>query len=60
MVFRENVDRRIFIGMLAIVAGAVVLSWPGQARFGDALPALAVLGACLAWEIGRASCRERV
>lgn len=51
VVFRENVDRRIFAGMLAIVAGAVVLSWPGQARFGAALPALAVLGACLAWGI---------
>ena len=51
VVFRENVDRRIFIGMLAIVAGALVLSWPGQARFGEALPALAVLGACLAWGI---------
>lgn len=51
VVFRENVDRRIFAGMLAIVAGAVVLSWPGQARFGAALPALAVLGACLAWAI---------
>ena len=53
VVFRENVDRRILVGMLAIVAGALVLSWPGQARpsFGDALPALAVLGACLAWGI---------
>ena len=51
VVFKENVDRRIFIGMLAIVAGAMVLSWPGQAQFGDALPALAVLGACLAWGI---------
>ena len=53
VVFRENVDRRIFIGMVAIVAGAMVLSWPGQAqaRIGDALPALAVLGACLAWGI---------
>ncbi len=53
VVFRENVDRRIFIGMLAIVAGAAVLSWPGQAHasFGDLLPALAVLGACLAWGI---------
>ncbi|MDP1900405.1 MAG: DMT family transporter [Rubrivivax sp.] len=49
--FRENFDRRIAIGMLAIVAGAVVLSWPGEARFGDAWPALAVLGACLAWAI---------
>ncbi len=51
VVFRENVDRRIFIGMLAIVAGALVLSWPGRPGFGDLLPALAVLGACLAWGI---------
>ena len=49
--FRENFDRRIALGMAAIVAGAVVLSWPGEARFGDAWPALAVLGACLAWAI---------
>ena len=49
--FRENFDRRIALGMLAIVAGAVVLSWPGEARFGDAWPALSVLGACLAWAI---------
>src|SRR4051812_9667215 len=27
VVFRENVDRRIFLGMLAIVAGGVLLSW---------------------------------
>src|SRR6185503_243961 len=31
-VFRENFDRRIALGMLAIVAGGVVLAWsPGQA-----------------------------
>lgn len=50
-VFRENFDRRIALGMVAIVAGAVVLSWPGEARFTDALPALAILGACLSWAI---------
>ena len=50
-VFRENFDRRIALGMLAIVAGALVLSWPGEARFTAALPALAVLGACLAWAL---------
>jgi len=48
-VFRENVDRRIALGMFAIAAGAVVLGWPGEARFGAVWPALAVLGACLAW-----------
>ena len=49
VVFRENVDRRIFVGMVAIVAGAVVLSWPGEARFGSLWHTLAVLGACFAW-----------
>jgi drug/metabolite transporter (DMT)-like permease len=49
--FRENFDRRIALGMALIVAGAVVLSWPGEAEVGDMLPALAVLGACLAWGI---------
>jgi drug/metabolite transporter (DMT)-like permease len=50
-VFRENFDRRIAVGMAAIVAGAVLLSWPGEARFGAAWPAGAVLAACLAWAI---------
>lgn len=50
-VFKENFDRRIALGMALIVAGALVLSIPGQAQFGAALPALAVLGACLAWAI---------
>ena len=49
--FRENFDRRVAAGMLAIVAGAVLLSWPGEARFDAARPALAVLGACLAWAL---------
>jgi drug/metabolite transporter (DMT)-like permease len=47
--FKENFDRRILAGMLLIVAGAAVLSWPGQADFGTIWPALAVMGACLAW-----------
>lgn len=50
-VFKENVDRRIALGMVAIVAGALVLSWPGEARFAGLWPALAVIGACLAWGI---------
>jgi len=50
-VFCENFDRRIALGMLAIVAGAVVLSWPGEARFAGLWPALCVLGACFAWAL---------
>ncbi|WP_228518120.1 DMT family transporter [Curtobacterium sp. VKM Ac-1376] len=34
-VFRENFDRRIALGTLAIVAGAVVLSVPSGANFGS-------------------------
>jgi len=49
--FGENFDRRIALGMLAIVAGAAVLAWPAGAHFGSALPSLAVLGACLAWAL---------
>jgi drug/metabolite transporter (DMT)-like permease len=49
MVFRENVDRRIALGFVSIVAGAAVLSWPDQLRFSSLWPALAVIGACLAW-----------
>lgn len=49
--FKENFDRRIAWGMGAIVAGAIVLSWPGEARFAGLWPALAVLGACFAWGI---------
>jgi drug/metabolite transporter (DMT)-like permease len=50
-VFKENFDRRIALGMVAIVAGALVLSWPDEARFAGVWSALAVLGACLAWGI---------
>jgi drug/metabolite transporter (DMT)-like permease len=52
-VFKENFDRRIALGMFAIVAGAVILSWPAQGavEFSSFWPALAVLGACLAWSL---------
>lgn len=50
-VFKENFDRRIALGMAAIVAGAIILSWPGEARFAGLWPALSVLGACCAWAI---------
>ncbi|MEB0135273.1 EamA family transporter [Actimicrobium sp. CCC2.4] len=50
-VFRENVDRRIAFGMAVILAGALLLSWSGTGGLPDLWPALAVLGACLAWGI---------
>jgi drug/metabolite transporter (DMT)-like permease len=49
--FRENVDRRILLGMLAIVAGGVVLSWHGAPGGGGAAGALLVAAACVCWAI---------
>jgi len=47
LVYRENVDRRLLFGALAILAGAVLLSWQGQGALD--IGALLVAGACLAW-----------
>jgi drug/metabolite transporter (DMT)-like permease len=50
-VFRENFDRRIALGMVAIVAGGIVLSWEGRLSWGGLAGPLAVSGACLCWAI---------
>jgi drug/metabolite transporter (DMT)-like permease len=49
--FRENFDRRIALGMVLIALGAIVLSWPSDLSFTGLWPALAILGACLAWGV---------
>jgi drug/metabolite transporter (DMT)-like permease len=48
-VFRENFDRRVALGMVCLVAGAVILAWSGMPTVGNLLGPLAVLFACLAW-----------
>jgi drug/metabolite transporter (DMT)-like permease len=50
-VFRENFDRRIALGMLSIVAGAVTLNWaPVETRI-DPWGAGAIVLACLGWAV---------
>jgi drug/metabolite transporter (DMT)-like permease len=50
LVFRENFDRRIALGMALIVMGSCVLSWaPGHLPLSRG--ALIVALACLCWEI---------
>ena len=51
IVFRENVDRRVFVGVLAIVAGGVVLSWEQMPKASSALGPLLIAGACFAWAL---------
>lgn len=51
-VFREHVDRRIAVGMAAIVAAGVLLVWPATGHTtGNVWGLLAVTGACLAWAV---------
>ena len=48
--FKENADRQIVLGMMAIVAGGVLLAWePGVAALSAG--ALFILGACLCWAV---------
>ena len=49
--FRENVDRRVFLGMMAIVAGGVLLAWQEAPRAGSFMGPTLIAGACLAWAI---------
>ncbi|WP_103733611.1 DMT family transporter [Pseudomonas sp. GZJR-8] len=52
VVFRENADRRIVLGMVAIVLGGVVLSWTGAGGGSqDWTGPLAIALACLCWGI---------
>lgn len=52
VIFRENTDRRIVFGMVCIIAGGVVLSWPSDsAGAANWLGPLAVAFACLCWAI---------
>jgi len=50
MVFKENADRQLVLGMLAIVLGGVLLAWePGGLGFSRG--GLFILGACLCWAV---------
>jgi drug/metabolite transporter (DMT)-like permease len=52
VVFKENVDRRIALGMFAIVLGALILSWPGQGiPISNLWPTLLIVAACFAWAL---------
>jgi drug/metabolite transporter (DMT)-like permease len=48
-VFGENFDRRIALGMVLLLLGAVVLSWSGTPSLTTMIGPLAIVGACAAW-----------
>jgi drug/metabolite transporter (DMT)-like permease len=51
IVFRENVDRRVFTGMLAIIAGGVLLAWQQVPRLSDVTAPALIGAACLGWAL---------
>lgn len=52
VVFRENTDRRVVLGMILIVAGAAVLSAPGGSQAPQSVgAALLIALACLCWAL---------
>ncbi len=50
-VFRESFDRRLMLGMAAIVAGGLVLAWNPGAQSEASLGLVLVVVACLCWAI---------
>ncbi len=51
LLFRENFDRRIALGMLAIVAGGFVLAWSPGHPWHIASGASLIVAACLCWAL---------
>ena len=50
VIFKENADRQIVLGMVAIVGGGLVLSWE-PSGFSLSTGALFIVGACLSWAV---------
>ena len=52
-VFKENADRRVVLGMALIVAGGLLLSWPGTHTSTNPVGtgAAFIVGACLFWAL---------
>ena len=51
LVFRENADRRVVLGMVFILLGGLALSWQGNAESVPLLGTALILAACLCWGI---------
>jgi drug/metabolite transporter (DMT)-like permease len=49
LIFRENLNIRVALGMALLVAGALVLAWSGTPAVGNVIGPLAIVGACVAW-----------
>jgi drug/metabolite transporter (DMT)-like permease len=51
IVFKENADLRIILGMLLIVAGGIILAWPHGNTDANLIGTAAIIGACFCWAL---------
>ncbi len=51
LVFKEHYDRRIVIGMIAIILGGIILSWAPEMTFKSLIGPIFISLACLSWSI---------
>jgi drug/metabolite transporter (DMT)-like permease len=51
LVFHESCDRRVVLGMLALVVGAALLGYEGTPQVGVPWGIVAIAGACAAWAV---------
>jgi drug/metabolite transporter (DMT)-like permease len=51
IVFKENADMRIILGMLFIVAGGIILAWPHGNTDANLVGTTAIIGACFCWAL---------
>lgn len=59
LIFREPFNRRVGLGMAAILVGAVLLALRSSSGHAATLGALAVAGACLSWAIDN-NCTSKI
>src|SRR5215467_640718 len=50
-IFHENINPRIAVGLMAIVAGGLILSWNGSFQLTEYRGPIAVAAACLCWGV---------
>jgi drug/metabolite transporter (DMT)-like permease len=50
-VFKESFNRRIIVGMIAIVSGGILLTWEAHNHYEFSLQSLGVIAACMGWAL---------
>lgn len=50
-IFHEPINRRVALGIICLLAGAITLAWSSRPTLESTLGPLAIIGACVAWAL---------